>query len=179
MMTTDPLLPLLARATLAALFALACWHKLRAPAAFAASLNGYHLLPQRLVPAATAAIIACEATATIGIAIGNTLAMGLALALLALYTLAIAVNLARGRRDIDCGCAGPAMRQTLSHWLLVRNALLIGFALLASQPSSGRALTWLDAVTLLVSCCTLLLLYASSNQLAANHSRLGGAQARG
>jgi len=34
--------------------------------------------------------------------------------LLALYTLAVVVNLARGRREIDCGCFGPAARQPLS-----------------------------------------------------------------
>ena len=45
--------------------------------------------------------------------------------LLALYAGAMAVNLARGRRDLDCGCAGPGVRRPVGEGLLIRNGALI------------------------------------------------------
>jgi hypothetical protein len=58
------------------------------------------------------------------------------------------VNLARGRRDIECGCAGPAARQPLSEWLLARNALLVAAALVGLGGAASRPLVWVDALTI-------------------------------
>ena len=50
--------------------------------------------------------------------------------LLAIYTGAIASNLARGRREIDCGCFASSARVPLSPWLIARNLILIAAAAL-------------------------------------------------
>ena len=49
--------------------------------------------------------------------------------LLGLFSVAIGINLARGRSHIDCGCFQSALRQQLSISLLVRNGFLIALAL--------------------------------------------------
>ena len=49
----------------------------------------------------------------IGTSMATPHAAAAAALLLALYAGAIGVNLARGRRDIDCGCGGPASRQPI------------------------------------------------------------------
>ncbi|WP_289141256.1 MauE/DoxX family redox-associated membrane protein [uncultured Brevibacillus sp.] len=45
--------------------------------------------------------------------------------LLILYSVAIAINLLRGRRDISCGCGGVAGNHPISWLLVLRNLLLM------------------------------------------------------
>jgi len=73
----------------------------------------------------------------------------------------MAVNLARGRSYIDCGCAGPGRRQPLRPRLVARNLVLVGVALLAAGPVSSRAWVWMDAFTAGAGALVLLLLYAA------------------
>ena len=148
----DPALELLLRGALALLFASTALHKARDPAAFRATLAGYALLPERLSGVAAVALASAEAALAAALAAPAWLgarapALVACAALLGLYAAAIAVNLARGRRDIDCGCAGRAVRQPLSAWLLARNALLAALALACVGGASPRALVWIDGVT--------------------------------
>ncbi|MBO8157189.1 MAG: hypothetical protein H0Z32_12075 [Bacillaceae bacterium] len=53
------------------------------------------------------------------------LAIYLSITLLALYTIAILVNLFRGNTEIDCGCGGILGNHKLSYKLVFRNLLLI------------------------------------------------------
>jgi TRAP-type C4-dicarboxylate transport system permease small subunit len=53
--------------------------------------------------------------------------------LLVLFAAAMAVNIWRGRRHIDCGCFQSALKQTLSWTLVARNA---GLALLLAVPAA-------------------------------------------
>ena len=123
----DPAIEGVLRGGLALLFGVTAFEKFRDLGAFRAAVVDYALLPERFVGAIAVAFAGCEAW--LGVALVMPAAWRLRLpallasaAVLALYAAAIAVNLARGRRDIDCGCAGPAARQPLSEWLLVRNA---------------------------------------------------------
>lgn len=157
------------RAGLAGLFVVAAVHKLRDATAFVATLRDYRILPPALVPAAAAGVVCVE----VGIALA-LLAPGLgsvgaleAAGLLLGYTAAIATNLARGRRDIDCGCLGPAQRQPLSGWLVARNLALVCAALAAAVPLSMRALGALDVLTFVGGLGTAVLLFIAANQLAA------------
>ena len=85
---------------------------------------------------------------------------------------AIAANLARGRRHVACGCAGPAGSQTI-HWgLVARNLLLALLAVAAAYPSTQRPLVWFDAVTGTGALACLALLYAASDVALANLGRL-------
>jgi hypothetical protein len=96
----------------------------------------------------------------------------LAAGLLAVYTGAIAINLARGRRDIDCGCAGPALREPLSGWLLGRNGILLAAALACLVPLRPRPLVWVDALTVTGAVAALAAFYGALDRLVANAPRL-------
>jgi hypothetical protein len=167
----DPALLAALRCALALLWLGAAHHKLKDPARFRAALAGYRLLPAQAVAVAAAGVTWLE----LGLAFGLLLpAAGAAAALasawlLALYALAIAGSLLRGRRGIDCGCG--ARPQPLGPHLLARNALLIGIALAAALPTSARGLGWLDAITIAGGAGALAALYAALDTALANGAR--------
>jgi hypothetical protein len=169
----DPALQLAARGAVALLFAAAAAHKLRDVGAFRSAVEAYELMPRLWVVPVSALLIGAE----VGIAAGCLLprvgpvAAAAAAALLSVYAGAIAVNLQRGRRDIDCGCAGPSRRQPLSAWLVGRNALLVAVALAAALPTTGRPLTWLDGATVAAALAALSLLYSAAEGLLAEAPR--------
>lgn len=166
------------------LFATAGLHKARYSARFAGILRDYRLLPATLTPLLSPALAAVElALAMLWLAslAWPTLRAGAALGsalLLATYGLAMAINLLRGRRHIDCGCgfrtaslgrkADSGVRQLLSGWLLLRNLLLIMLALGIATGPVPRALTALDWFSLLLAVPGFLLLYGAAHQLLAN-----------
>jgi hypothetical protein len=92
--------------------------------------------------------------------------------LLLVYALAIAINLARGRRDLDCGCAGPGNRRPVRGMLVARNLLYAAMALVLLLPDSGRSLVWVDATTALAATLTLAALAAGLARLDANRPAL-------
>jgi len=77
------------------------------------------------------------------------------------------VNLARGRRHIDCGCAGPAARRPISGWLVARNATVAAAALGGLIPASPRPFSWVDGITVAGATATLAALYASLDRIVA------------
>lgn len=165
--------PLLAlRLALALLFASAARHKLVAFSAFRAAFERYELVPHPVAGAVAALVPVVEVVAAVALVAAPGAGALLASALLALYAGAIAWNLRRGRRDIECGCGGPALRQTLSGALVVRNLVLVCGALACALTPSPRALIWVDALSIAGGVCVLALLYAATNQLVANAPRL-------
>jgi hypothetical protein len=175
----DPVIELTVRAGLALLFATAAWHKVLDRARFAASLGAYALLPARLVSPSAWLLPALECSLAIGLLYAPTrepTAIA-SMALLAIYTGAIAVNLARGRREIDCGCFASSARVPLSPWLVVRNLILIAAAALLLVPVRARALVWVDPFTVVTAVVVLWLLSAAAQRLAQTGpalQRLGG-----
>jgi hypothetical protein len=174
----DPAFALALRAALALLFGAAALHKLRDPAAFRAALEAYAVLPAATVGAGAALVVAAEVAAAallVGVAPaqGGPAAAGpvLAAALLAVYGAAIAWNLARGRRELDCGCLGPAGRQPLSGWLVARNGALAAAALACLLPVSERALLWPDAVSIAGAALFAALAWIGAHQALANRLR--------
>jgi hypothetical protein len=99
-------------------------------------------------------------------------AMVAAAVLLLVYAAAIGINLARGRRDIDCGCMGPANRQLLSGWLLLRNGLLAAIALIGAAIPGTRELHAADFALIGLALLGAAALYGAMNQLMANAPRL-------
>ncbi|MFM7275424.1 MAG: MauE/DoxX family redox-associated membrane protein, partial [Gammaproteobacteria bacterium] len=60
--------------------------------------------------------------------------------LLAVFALAMGINLQRGRSGIDCGCFRGTLRQSLRIELVLRNILLLAAALLcALMPVTGAS----------------------------------------
>jgi hypothetical protein len=145
----DPVVATALRGALALLFATAAWHKLRDRRRFRATMAAYRLVPAPLVGAASATIVLAEGTlaAALLAPAAARLASGAAAALLILYAAAIAVNLRRGRRHLDCGCLGSAGRETISWWLVARNVALAAMAASGLAPIAVRPLVWVDAVT--------------------------------
>jgi hypothetical protein len=90
--------------------------------------------------------------------------------LLAAYAGAVLINLLRGRADIDCGCGGTA--QPLSYWLVLRNVLLGGAALLLLATPAARGLGLGDALALLPLTLLLVLAYLTAGEVIKNHSSL-------
>lgn len=166
----DPVVDTTLRSALALLFLVAAAHKLRAPASFRAQLAEYRLVPERATHALAAAVVAGELTTGVAFLWERLRVQAASAALLVLcaYSLAIALNLARGRRDIDCGCSGPAVRQPLTPWLLARNLALAGLAAACLAPVRGRTLVWIDAVSVLGAVSVLAALYAASNRMLAH-----------
>lgn len=172
-MTLDPTLVWALRLALAALWLRAALHKWGDPEAFRVALAGYQLLPARAI-APTARVLPL---AELGVAVGLVLpgvTIGAALAgggLLALYSGAIGINLARGRRDVDCGCGGPGSVRPLGEGLLARNGLLALSSLVAAIPCAARDLGGLDLFTIAAAAATLAVLHAAADAALANAPR--------
>ena len=170
----DPVIVATLRAALALLFFVAAGHKLRDLGRFRATLGEYRLVPDRFAAPAAALLVAAEAAAAGALLVPGARAAGLlaAAALLFVYGAAIAINLARGRWDIDCGCAGPAVRRPITGWLVARNAVLAAAALAGLAPVHPRALLWVDAVTVAGATAALAACYASLDRVIAYAPRL-------
>ncbi len=170
MMALDPAIRDLCAFALALIFGASGAMKLRDVEMFEGSLANYQLAPSRMEKPLAYVFPILECAAAIGLLTTptRTIAASMLLALLATFTGAIAINLARGRRNIDCGCFGPALRQELSGWLLLRNLALMVVAAAAMLPVNSRALESLDIATILLGATTLVILYASANVAIAN-----------
>ena len=175
----DPVVDVTLRAALALLFAAAAAHKLFDRARFRAALTAYELTPAAFVGPMTIGLVVVE----LGL-VAALLAPGLrqeALAasatLLALYAGAIAINLGRGRRALDCGCLGIGGREALSWWLVARNVVLALLAAAALRPLADRALVWIDAITITGAVALTAFAWLAADGLLAN--RAGVARIRG
>jgi len=166
----DPAARLVLRGLLSAILGWAAWHKLRDVGAFRAAVEAYELAPPLWAVPIGAALIAAELAIAVGLwlpRVGSAAAMAAA-ALLLLYGTAIAINLARGRRDLDCGCAGPAGELPISSALVARNLVLAALAAASALPGAARPWHWLDAVTVAAGVIALAALYAVVDGLLAN-----------
>jgi hypothetical protein len=172
--TLDPAVRLTLHAALSLLLASAAWHKLRDAGAFRSAVLEYRLLPPVWAVPFAAALIAAECGLALALwlpGLTGIAALGGA-ALLGLYATAMIITLRRGRRDVDCGCAGPAHRQSVRPALVVRNGVLIAGALLAAVPASGRPLGWLDVLTAALATAVLACLYVAVDGILAQAPRL-------
>ena len=167
-MQIDPLIVLIACGVLIAVFVRALWHKLSDFSIFKALFADYEILPAHLVAPVGLVLVLAEAAIVTGLVIPATrqAAALAAIILLAVYGLAIAVNLRRGRFAIDCGCGGSG--QGLSWFLVARNAVLIAIAVLAFASPLMREISISDAIVLGLSVVTVWLLILATEQAAAN-----------
>lgn len=175
----DPVIALSVALALALLFVAAAWHKVSDGLRFGAAVRAYGLLPSGLVDPVTRLLPLLEGCIAVGLVFPATrrAAALTAGSLLLLYTVAIAVNLARGRREIDCGCFASSARVPLSAWLLGRNLMLIVAATALVMPIRERTLVWIDGMTVVTALITLSLLWATGQRLAHTGPilrRLGG-----
>jgi hypothetical protein len=173
-MHADPIFVIAAALAVAVILASAATHKLRAPARFANQVEDYQLLPRSLVRPVARLLPFVEVAVAFALLVPasrGTAALAAAV-LLAGYAGAISINLWRGRRDIDCGCAGPEQAQPIRPVLLARNAVLVSLALVASLAPLSRELGIFDSFVVIAASAVALLLYAAADGLMANGPRL-------
>jgi hypothetical protein len=156
------------------LFVVGAMQKLADASYFQQVITDYQILPTALSPllARTLPLIELAAGIALLIPMSRFAALGTVTLLLTSYSIAIAINIVRGRRDIDCGCAGPGQEQTLSSWLLGRNGLLIVLALSAMAATGQFHLPWSAWTLALLGTALAALLYHVFNQLIANNNLL-------
>jgi hypothetical protein len=183
-MLGDPAVGLFAALGIALVFGASAASKITGWQEFAGAVQNYRLLPGAAVRPFAYTLPLVEAAAAAGLLLAATrpYAAGVAIALLALFSLAIGINIARGRRHIDCGCFRAAFRQPLSWWLVGRNTAFAALALLATSPGApARLLTWLDLVTVGGAATALLVLHLAGSYVlgpAPADPRLAGDGAR-
>ena len=169
-MTVDPVIVGIVRFALGWLFLAAGALKLKDMTEFRSVLATYRVLPDRVVGAGAWCVVIVEMATGIGALWQYQAAYAGAVAVLLGYAGAMTINLARGRRFIDCGCGGAA--QPLSIGLVLRNVALAGAAMTALVPATQRPLGWLDVVSMATGVLVLAMLYAAINELLAARARL-------
>lgn len=171
----DPVPASVLALALAALWTASGVHKLRDPDGFAGALAAYALLPQQAIDIVARALPLVEITVATGLLfpVSREAAALVSTLLLGLYAVAIAINLRRGQRELDCGCLGFGRRSAISMTLLWRNGALALASLAAGVlPRSVRALDWIDLFTVAVGVAAAALLYAALEGLADAAGRL-------
>jgi hypothetical protein len=133
----------LSAVTLAAVFALAVAHKLRDFRRFQASLMAYEIIPDLFIRLFAPLVVGLEIAAVGVLLLHEGRGPLLAFTLLGVYSMAIGINMARGKTQIDCGCGD--IPTPLSSWLLLRNLVLMGLALGAGghPVAQGSPAAWL------------------------------------
>ncbi|WP_420143357.1 MauE/DoxX family redox-associated membrane protein [Sphingobium sp.] len=133
-------------------------------------IANYRLLPRRLLMPAARALPLAEVATGAALLIGlHPLAVLTGMALLLLFAGAMAINIARGRGHIDCGCGHGALRHPIGWPLVTRNVMLA--ALLALRLPPAPAFTMMDIATATaggIAITLLCLLFQSLAALAAS-----------
>jgi uncharacterized membrane protein YphA (DoxX/SURF4 family) len=163
---------LIFRFVLGAVFLSAGLAKARDIRSFSAAVREYQLLPSNLLLPAAILVPGAELAGGVALVLGIFLrpalvALGL---LLAMFTFAVAINLARGRH-IGCGCGGLANSREISWGLMYRNAALSAvtilsgfeisaqFALHPGVAADAHGLTGSDALASLILAVLVLLAF--------------------
>ncbi|WP_374763267.1 MauE/DoxX family redox-associated membrane protein [Yunchengibacter salinarum] len=169
----DPALVLIAGLAVAALFAVAAWHKASDPVRFEGVLQGYGVASARGRWLLARLLPAVEALVPVLLVWRPGPGFALGAGLFALFGVAMAAALVQGRRDLDCGCGGPMARQTVGWGLVARNAILTVIAgAMAVLPVVDRGLTPWDAGLALLVLGALWSLSLAAGGLAGNAGRL-------
>lgn len=160
-------------AFVALLLARAALHKAADPVRFEGVLADYRLAPEAALPILRGAIPLAEATCALALVLpASRSAGGLAASgLLLIYAAAMGINLARGRRDIDCGCGGAPERLG---WTLVLRNLAFVAALAPAITGMGAALGVAGTLAAWIPALFALLAFGALEQLLANQARMTG-----
>lgn len=163
---SDPLIQLPAAFLLTFVFAHAALPKLGTPDTFEGVVANYRVLPSWLVRPAARGLPVLEIAIAAGLLLAPVRAYAAAgaVALLAVFAAAIAVNVLRGRLDIDCGCFRSETRQGIGWRYVVRNLFLVGVAFALLLPGSGRSPTFMDLAFVAAFSATAAILYTVANQ---------------
>jgi hypothetical protein len=170
----DPLIQLTFAGVLSLILVLGAVAKMRDLSAWRGIFSNYGLLPERWTHLAGTLFICAELSGGALLLFPRTMATGatITFGVLLIATGAVIANLLRGRREIQCGCAGLGADQTLSWWLVIRNCALVTLALLALMGNASRQVGLLDGVVAVAAAISLAGLYTTVNQVLSNQPRL-------
>jgi uncharacterized membrane protein YphA (DoxX/SURF4 family) len=158
---------LAARVLLGAIFFQAGLQKLRHYGEWQGVVANYRVMSRRLVPVFSGLLPIGELalSAALWLSRDAVVAAVCSAALLLLFSVAIGINLARGRAHIDCGCFQSSLRQNLSGRLLARNGVLaaIAGATAAGGDTASVPMTVIILATSLGGVCFIL--YLALNEL--------------
>ena len=115
-----------ARVVLAAVFAVAAWGKLTDLEGTRQAVGDFGV-PTPAAPAIAFVVPIAELTVAVLLLLGDIIGAIGALVLLVLFSAAVGLSLARGRRP-DCHCFGQARSQPVNGRTLARNAVLLALA---------------------------------------------------
>jgi uncharacterized membrane protein len=163
----DPVFGYLIVTTAALLLAAAGVHKLRTLAQFAQILEAYRVLPSAVARRMAWLVPCLELSVALGLLVERSrrAAVLAAIGILIAYAAAIALNLARGRRDLDCGCGAARDRRSIAPWMVWRNLLLASGLGLCALPWSARRLDLSDFLTLAGGLAVCVMLYSAIDRL--------------
>lgn len=177
----EPLVSTFIRSFLALLFAAAAVSKLLHREEFFGVVRNFRLTPEWLAAPIAAALPFGELAVAAGLLIPG-LAPYAALAaagLLAVFGVAIGINVLRGRTAIDCGCLRHGMKQPLSWLLVARNVALALCAVGAAWAAPlVRAAEPIELVLGVVAAALAMLLYVSASLLSGLQNAVRATQAQ-
>lgn len=120
-----------------------------------------------LAPPILAAVIALEAVTALLLILPDSAAIGAFLAALIwlTYLSFIVMAIARGRRDLDCGCSFGRHHAPLGQYEIIRNLILVTLAgiVIAAPPVGGL----LISASALLSALAFATLYTAAEQISA------------
>jgi hypothetical protein len=150
-------------------FASAAWHKLSDFSTFTGFVADYQVTPEAAVAGVSRAVVAAEVAVPLTLLAFPTRHAGalLAMAMLLGYAAAIALNILRDRRHINCGCGGA--EQLLDWSLVLRNIALAGIAGLVLL-SNWSEVSFVEAATAAAAGLTLWWAFLVVEQLLVNAS---------
>jgi hypothetical protein len=134
----------------------------------------YRLLPMAAVAPVAAMLPIVELTLGLGL-IASVFAGGAlrligvpAAVLFVVFAGAMAINIRRGRRAIDCGCGRSQLRQPLRWGLVLRNLVLAALVAVHAWPlAAGQTVAAIDIALALVAGAAVFLMFLVFNALAA------------
>ncbi len=140
--------------------------KLRHRALLPGVIANYRLLPAALVQPAAWLLPIFELLVAIALLVGSRpLAPAAAILLLLVFAGAMAINIGRGRRHIDCGCGHAGLRQALGWPMVARNLAMA--AALSIRILLPAPLAMADIAVGVAAGATLFLLMLMFNALKA------------
>ncbi len=163
----DPALGALLIAGLALLFATAAFHKFLDVGRFTRVLEAYRVMPEWCARRMAWSVPCAELAVALALpwpAARRGAALGAA-GLLVAYAAVMTVNLARKRRDLDCGCAVAGRRRPIAAWMVWRNLVLALASMAVALPWAARALVGADILTVAGGSVACIALYGALDRL--------------
>ncbi|WP_173104712.1 MauE/DoxX family redox-associated membrane protein [Bacillus sp. KH172YL63] len=122
---------LVLRGLTAYLFLSTAYHKISNYTQHLGIVENYRIIKRKYITPLVIFLIVIELTVSITLLVGLYIKWSLAVSLMLLivYTLAVSINLNRGRHELSCGCGGIIGNDRISYKTIIRNLVLMSLIL--------------------------------------------------